>query len=157
MMAANCAVAQGNQAQVGKQLSPTSQFQRATTNNRLILVSVPDRKLVLMENGALKRVYPVAVGNPSTPSPAGQFTIVRRVSDPPYSHHGKVVAPGSKNTVGSRRMGLSAKGYGIHGTNEPNSIGQAASHGCIRMSKADLEETLRAGRDRRRGRDLLGP
>jgi hypothetical protein len=37
-------------------------------------------------------------------------------------------------------MGLSAKGYGIHGTNEPNSIGKAASHGCIRMGKADLEE-----------------
>jgi hypothetical protein len=37
-------------------------------------------------------------------------------------------------------MGLSVQGYGIHGTNEPNSIGKAASHGCIRMAKADLEE-----------------
>jgi hypothetical protein len=37
-------------------------------------------------------------------------------------------------------MGLSAKGYGIHGTNEPNSIGNAASHGCIRVGKADLQE-----------------
>jgi lipoprotein-anchoring transpeptidase ErfK/SrfK len=37
-------------------------------------------------------------------------------------------------------MGLSAKGYGIHGTNAPKSIGKAASHGCIRMRKADLEE-----------------
>jgi hypothetical protein len=37
-------------------------------------------------------------------------------------------------------MGLSEKGYGIHGTNEPGSIGKAASHGCIRMGKADLEE-----------------
>jgi hypothetical protein len=37
-------------------------------------------------------------------------------------------------------MGLSKRGYGIHGTNEPNSIGKAASHGCIRMAKADLEE-----------------
>jgi hypothetical protein len=37
-------------------------------------------------------------------------------------------------------MGLSKPGYGIHGTNEPNSIGKAASHGCIRMAKADLEE-----------------
>ena len=115
-------------------------FKGTTAKNRLIVVSIPDRKLVLMENGAVKRVYPVAVGKPSTPSPAGQFTIVRRVSDPTYSHHGKVVAPGPKNPVGSRWMGLSAKGYGIHGTNEPNSIGKAASHGCIRMGKADLEE-----------------
>ena len=37
-------------------------------------------------------------------------------------------------------MGLSIPGYGIHGTNEPGSIGKAASHGCIRMGKADLEE-----------------
>ncbi len=37
-------------------------------------------------------------------------------------------------------MGLSKHGYGIHGTNEPKSIGKAASHGCIRMAKADLEE-----------------
>jgi hypothetical protein len=37
-------------------------------------------------------------------------------------------------------MGLSKHGYGIHGTNEPKSIGKAASHGCIRMARADLEE-----------------
>jgi lipoprotein-anchoring transpeptidase ErfK/SrfK len=37
-------------------------------------------------------------------------------------------------------MGLSVKGYGIHGTNAPDSIGKAASHGCIRMRQADLEE-----------------
>ncbi len=37
-------------------------------------------------------------------------------------------------------MGLSMKGYGIHGTNQPGSIGKAASHGCIRMGKKDLEE-----------------
>jgi hypothetical protein len=85
-------------------------------------------------------VYTVAVGKASTPSPAGRFTINARVSNPTYSHRGKVVAPGPKNPVGSRWMGLSVKGYGIHGTNEPGSIGKAASHGCIRMGKADLEE-----------------
>ena len=37
-------------------------------------------------------------------------------------------------------MGLSAKGYGIHGTNVPSSIGKAASHGCVRMRRQDLEE-----------------
>jgi lipoprotein-anchoring transpeptidase ErfK/SrfK len=104
------------------------------------VVSIPERKLVLMEDGAVKKVYPVAVGKASTPSPAGRFTINVRVSNPTYSHRGKVVGPGPKNPVGSRWMGLSLKGYGIHGTNEPGSIGKAASHGCIRMGKADLEE-----------------
>ena len=107
---------------------------------RALIVSIPDRKIVLLENGVVARVYPVAVGKPSTPSPAGSFSIVRRVSDPTYSHNGRMVAPGPKNPVGSRWMGLSAKGYGIHGTNEPNSIGKAASHGCIRMGKADIED-----------------
>jgi lipoprotein-anchoring transpeptidase ErfK/SrfK len=116
-----------------QQVAPAAQ-------QRALIVSIPDRKIVLLENGVVTRVYPVAVGKPSTPSPAGSFSIVRRVSDPTYSHNGRVVAPGPKNPVGSRWMGLSARGYGIHGTNEPNSIGKAASHGCIRMGKADIED-----------------
>jgi L,D-transpeptidase ErfK/SrfK len=46
-------------------------------------------------------------------------------------------------------MGLSVRGYGIHGTNAPKSIGKAASHGCVRMSKRDLEELFE--RDENRG------
>ena len=113
---------------------------RRLGSQRLIVVSIPERKLVLMEDGAVKKVYAVAVGKASTPSPSGRFTINARVSNPTYSHRGKVVAPGPTNPVGTRWMGLSVKGYGIHGTNEPGSIGKAASHGCIRMGKADLEE-----------------
>ncbi len=60
--------------------------------------------------------------------------------NPTYSHNGKIVLPGPSNPVGTRWMGLSIPGYGIHGTNEPHSIGKAASHGCIRMARADLEE-----------------
>jgi hypothetical protein len=107
---------------------------------RLIVVSLEDRKLALLEDGQVKKVYPVAVGKPSSPSPEGTFTIERRVANPTYKHNGKVVPPGPGNPVGSRWMGLSIHGYGIHGTNEPRSIGKASSHGCIRMAKADLEE-----------------
>lgn len=107
---------------------------------RVIVVSLEDRKLALVEDGQIKKVYPVAVGKPSTPSPVGTFTIERRVANPVYHHDGKTVQPGPNNPVGTRWMGLSVRGYGIHGTNAPNSIGKAASHGCIRMAKADLEE-----------------
>jgi len=107
---------------------------------RVIVVSLEDRKLALVEDGQVVRVYPVAVGKPSTPSPVGTFTIERRVVNPSYSHKGKVIPPGPHNPVGTRWMGLSIRGYGIHGTNEPLSIGKAASHGCIRMAKADLED-----------------
>jgi lipoprotein-anchoring transpeptidase ErfK/SrfK len=107
---------------------------------RVIVVSLEDRKLALVEDGQVKKVYTVAVGKPTTPSPSGTFSIARRVKNPTYSHDGKAVLPGPGNPVGTRWMGLSVKGYGIHGTNEPKSIGRAASHGCIRMARKDLEE-----------------
>jgi len=107
---------------------------------RIIVVSLEDRKLALVEGGQVKKVYSVAVGKPSTPSPVGTYTIARRAANPTYHHNGKTVLPGPGNPVGTRWMGLSIPGYGIHGTNEPHSIGKAASHGCIRMARADLEE-----------------
>jgi hypothetical protein len=107
---------------------------------RLIVVSLEDRKLALVEDGQVKKVYTVAVGKPSTPSPTGTFVIERRVMNPTYSHNGKVVPAGPGNPVGTRWMGLSLHGYGIHGTNEPRSIGKPSSHGCIRLAKPDLEE-----------------
>jgi hypothetical protein len=107
---------------------------------REIVVSLEDRKLALVENGQVVKVYPVAVGKPSTPSPVGTFNVERHVANPTYQHSGKTIPPGPNNPVGTRWLGLSIKGYGIHGTNEPKSIGKATSHGCIRMAKADLEE-----------------
>jgi len=107
---------------------------------REIVVSLEDHKLALVEDGQVKKVYTVAVGKPTTPSPIGTFTIERLVANPTYQHNGKTVPPGPHNPVGTRWMGLSKHGYGIHGTNEPNSIGKSASHGCIRLSRADLEE-----------------
>ena len=112
----------------------------AAAPKRVIVVSLEDRKLALLEDGQVKKVYTVAVGKPSTPSPVGTFTIERRVANPTYHHNGKTVLPGPGNPVGTRWMGLSKHGYGIHGTNEPKSIGKAASHGCIRMARANLEE-----------------
>lgn len=122
--------------------SVTGMAQQAPTQQpvRQIVVSLEDRKLALIEDGQVKKIYSVAVGKPSTPSPQGTFTIERRVVNPVYRHGDRIVEPGPANPVGTRWMGLSTKGYGIHGTNEPKSIGTAASHGCIRMGKGDLEE-----------------
>jgi hypothetical protein len=117
-----------------------AQTMAPATPKRLIVVSLEDRKMALVEDGQVKKVYTVSVGKPSTPSPVGRFIIERRVVNPTYTHDGKVIPPGPRNPVGTRWMGLSLRGYGIHGTNEPRSIGKAASHGCIRMAKADLEE-----------------
>jgi L,D-transpeptidase-like protein len=124
-------------AMIGVVLAGQVMAQSAPT--RRIVVSLEDRKLALVEDGQVKKVYTVAVGKPSTPSPVGTFTIERRVANPTYHHDGKTVLPGPGNPVGTRWMALSIHGYGIHGTNEPKSIGKAASHGCIRLARADLE------------------
>ncbi len=110
------------------------------TDKRLLLISIPDHQLALLQDGQVRKVYAVAVGKDTTPSPTGAFHIVVRVVNPTYYHQGKVIAPGPQNPLGTRWMGLGYKGYGIHGTNAPKSIGKAASHGCIRMAKRDLEE-----------------
>src|SRR5262249_29217842 len=114
-------------------LPAVAQMQTQTLSKRVLVVSIPDRKLAVVENGAVKKIYPVAVGKNTTPSPTGTFTVMVRVANPTYYHEGKVVEPGPSNPVGTRWIGLSQKGYGIHGTNAPGSIGKAASHGCIRM------------------------
>jgi lipoprotein-anchoring transpeptidase ErfK/SrfK len=107
---------------------------------RRIVVSIPDRKLALMEDDRVLKIYPVAVGAAATPSPTGNFTVVVRISHPTWYGPGKVVPPGDRNPIGPRWIGLSRKGYGIHGTSNPRSIGRPASHGCIRMRNSDVEE-----------------
>ena len=107
---------------------------------RRIVVSIPDRKLAVMEAGRVLRVFPTAVGAPVSPSPAGAYKIVVRIPDPTYYGKGRIVPPGKSNPLGTRWLGLSVKGYGIHGTNQPASIGHNASHGCIRLRNRDVEQ-----------------
>ena len=107
---------------------------------RRIVVSIPDRKLILLEADRVVKIYDAAVGAPRTPSPSGSFKIVQALPDPTWYAKGKIVPPGKANPLGPRWLGLSVKGYGIHGTNNPASIGRNASHGCIRMRNRDIEE-----------------
>jgi L,D-transpeptidase ErfK/SrfK len=93
----------------------------------LITISLNAKTLSFYRQGTFVKTYPVAVGKPSTPSPIGTFVIINKAMNPggPY---------------GARWMGLSARGYGIHGTNNPSSIGTKASNGCIRMFNDDVNE-----------------
>lgn len=91
-----------------------------------IVVNISAKTLTVYRSGSIFREFLVATGKPSTPTPVGGFTIVNKQIDPggPY---------------GTRWLGLSKRGYGIHGTNDPSSIGTAASNGCIRMYNEDIE------------------
>lgn len=95
--------------------------------NMLIRINLQERKLYLYERERLLNGYPIAIGKPSTPSPVGSWTIAnKKILD------GKMV-------YGTRWMGLSKQNYGIHGTNNPSSIGKAVSLGCIRLHNHNIE------------------
>lgn len=115
-------------------------FKENDSHVREIIISIPDRQLALVEDGKLVKTYPIAVGTRFSPSPEGDFKVINHAIDPVYRHKGKEIQPGKDNPLGTRWMGLSLKGYGIHGTNVPKSIGTAASHGCFRMAKQDVED-----------------
>lgn len=94
-----------------------------------LLINTTTRRLQLFQGSKLIETYPVAVGKHSTPTPTGLYKVVN-----------KIVNPGS--VMGTRWMGLSIPNgnYGIHGTNNPASIGTYASAGCIRMYNKDVEK-----------------
>ena len=123
-------------------------FETSCSVARRVVVSIPDRKLALIDGDQIVSIYPIAVGAPLSPSPVGTFSVVTRVTNPTYYRPGKVIGPGAGNPIGTRWIGLSVKGFGIHGTDDPRSIGFAKSHGCIRLRNQDVEqlfEQLRAG------------
>jgi len=147
LAAATAAQAQATPAATLPSASAPAQSQ-LTPGERRVVVSLPDRKLALVENGRVVKVYSIAVGAPGSPTPVGQFKIINRLTDPTYYSPGVVISPGKDNPLGTRWMGINKKRFGIHGTNEPQSIGRRASHGCIRMNNRDAEELferVRAG------------
>jgi lipoprotein-anchoring transpeptidase ErfK/SrfK len=87
--------------------------------------------------------YPVAVGKPGWETPLGKFEVLNMEENPIFKSFksGRVVAPGPENPLGVRWIGIWTDGktqLGFHGTNEPELIGQAVSHGCIRMMNKDV-------------------
>jgi len=117
-----------------------AQENQAGTAARRVVVSIPDRKLAVVESGRVIKIFSTAVGAPESPSPSGVFQIVTSISDPTWYSKGKVVPPGPSNPLGPHWLGLNLKGYGIHGTSNPDSIGHNASHGCIRLRNRDIRE-----------------
>ncbi len=88
--------------------------------------------------------YPVAVGKTGWETPQGQFEVMQKIPDPVWKHpwNGNLVPPGPRNPLGRRWIGFARDGnnlIGFHGTIDESLIGQAVSHGCVRMRNADVE------------------
>jgi L,D-transpeptidase ErfK/SrfK len=95
-----------------------------------IYVSVGSKTLSLSQYGRIIKTYPIATGKILTTTPLGEYVIVNREPNP-------------GGPFGAMWLSLSKKGYGIHGTNDPSSIGKAVSRGCIRMFNQDVLELAR--------------
>lgn len=114
-----------------------------------ILVNRSAFVLTVVHNGR-RRTFPIAVGQPAYPTPYGNFHVTDMQRNPtwypPDSRWAEglgPVAPGAGNPLGTRWMGTSSPGIGMHGTPSPGTIGSRASHGCIRMYIRDAEALYR--------------
>lgn len=95
-----------------------------------ITVDLSVKRLTLYRDGAPVKSYPVGIGKMLTPTPAGTYAIVNK-------------SPNPGGPFGVMWMGLNKPHYGIHGTNDPSSIGKVVSRGCIRMYNQDVLELAR--------------
>lgn len=105
-----------------------------------IIIDKSTNRLHFLRDGQVVQTFPVATGRHPSYTPEGNFTVVVKLVNPYYSRLG---IPGGSpaNPLGVRWLGLSIGGggvYGIHGTNNPASIGTYASAGCIRMHNKDV-------------------
>jgi lipoprotein-anchoring transpeptidase ErfK/SrfK len=106
-----------------------------------LVVSKKNKTLKWMRGKEVLKTYAVAVGRKGMETPGGKFKIESKVKEPTWYWLKSEIPPGSpKNLLGTRWMGLNHKGYGLHGTRDPHSIGAAASHGCVRLLNRDVEE-----------------
>lgn len=101
----------------------------SSTGEISILIRLDEKMLYLFADGQVWKRYPIAVGSKKTPSPIGEWQIVRKDAD-------------WGSGFGTRWLGLDVPWgtFGIHGTNKPWTIGMCVSHGCIRMQNRDIEE-----------------
>jgi lipoprotein-anchoring transpeptidase ErfK/SrfK len=128
-----------------RSVPPTSDV--GTGTNPAIVINRGTNRLYLFDGSKLRRTFPVATGQAIYPTPLGTWHIVVKWKNPwwypptydSWAQGLKPVPPGPSNPLGTRWMGLDAPGVGIHGTDNPASIGYSASHGCIRMQVPDSE------------------
>src|SRR5262249_12648525 len=104
---------------------------------------------VLAQDGKLLAFYPASIGSEEKPAPSGTLKVVRVAHNPTYVYNPEFgfkgvkaktklkIGPGPNNPVGLVWIALNEKSYGIHGAPEPEKVGKAASHGCIRLTNWD--------------------
>lgn len=113
---------------------------KVTTAKFSIVVDKSQNILTLKSGEEAVKTYSVSTGADNI-TPVGTFKVTSKIADPPWFTAGKVIPSGDpKNILGTRWLGLTAKGYGIHGTTDDVSIGKQCTQGCVRMHNNEVEE-----------------
>lgn len=136
-------------------LVPSRRVLPANPPSNGLVVNLPERGVFLFRDGAFVKFYPIAIGQPGRfATPQGNFSIANKTVDPvwlppEWANMGEEPVPaGPNNPLGDRWIGLNSPGIGLHSTTSPMSIGQAVSHGCMRMypnSVHELYERVQVG------------
>ncbi|WOB68980.1 L,D-transpeptidase [Microcystis aeruginosa] len=113
------------------------------TETRLLL-NLKKRRVFVYQGQKIIASYRVAIGRPGWETPTGQFRVIQMVREPVWEHPftGQLVPSGKNNPLGARWIGFWTDGanfIGFHGTPQENLIGQAVSHGCVRMRDRDIK------------------
>jgi lipoprotein-anchoring transpeptidase ErfK/SrfK len=116
----------------------------------IVVIRRGSKRLFLYRGMRFQRVFGVATGTSTYPTPLGRFSVITMQRNPwwyppdsDWAQDLDPVPPGPGNPLGTRWMGISSPGVGIHGTPDAASIGYSASHGCIRMRIPDAEQLFR--------------
>lgn len=109
-----------------------------------LTLSLSKRSLEVSEPGKVTTVYEVAVGQEDWQTPIGEFAVMSKLENPAWQHPltKEEIPPGADNPLGSRWIGFWSDGeaqIGFHGTNQEELIGEAVSHGCVRMRNRDIQ------------------
>lgn len=122
---------------------PNNQLSEPIEANLKVVIKLNQRRVYLYQNQQLKTSYPIAVGREGWETPVGKYQVIEMISQPAWEHPftGEIIPPGPDNPLGERWIGFwtDGKNYiGFHGTPNTETVGQAASHGCIRMFNQDV-------------------
>ena len=117
---------------------------RQRKTNRRLVISLAQRRVYVYEKDDLMVSYPVAIGKDGWETPKGTWKVDQMIHNPSWQHPwtGEIVPPGPDNPLGRRWIGFWNDGVnaiGFHGTPNENLVGQAVSHGCVRMKNAHIE------------------
>lgn len=118
-------------------------YPEQTNKGTHLKIDLSDRRVYLYKDSKLLASYKIAIGKAGWETPIGNYQVMQMIRNPTWEHPwtGEIVPPGPDNPLGTRWIGFWTDGtnyIGFHGTPNETSVGQAASHGCIRMFDRDV-------------------